>query len=157
MKTVKQEWLSFEWLVTLSSSFGMGCGAAFVFSIESVNPTVQFGMNWKVGAGFLIVAWLTFWGCRALLFGSGENESGSDLSTSRRRWFIALSILGLGGTAAAMAYSLRGVSPEKQSDVGLGVLLAAFFLSILSFLFFRTIRFLQADEKRNALSPEDLD
>ncbi len=152
----KHNWLSFEWLVTLSSALGMGGGAAFVFSIESINPAVRFGMNWKVGAGFVIVSWLTYWGCRVLLFGEGNKKAGPTSAIAGRRWFVGLCLLGFGGTAAGMAYSLRGISPEKLSDVGFGVLLAAFFLSIVAALFLRTIRFLQADEKRNALSPEDV-
>jgi hypothetical protein len=72
-----------------------------------------------------------------------------------RRWFIGLTVFGLGGTAGGMAYSLKGVSHEKLVDVGIGVLMAAFFLSIVLFLFLRTIRFLQFDDEQNALQPGD--
>jgi hypothetical protein len=150
----KSRILSFEWLVTLSSSFSMGVAAAFVFSIESVNPTVQFSLTWKSWVSLVIVAWLTFWGCRALFF-SGSELSVEESSSKMRRWFIFLTVLGLGGTAGGMAYSLKGVSHEKLVDVGIGVLLAAFFLSIVLFLFLKTIRFLQFDEEQNALQPGD--
>ena len=72
-----------------------------------------------------------------------------------RRWFYFLTVLGLGGTAAGMAYSLKGVSREKLMDVGIGVLMASFFLSIVLFLFLRTIRFLDRDERQNALPSGD--
>lgn len=148
---------NFEWLVTLCSSLGMGAAAAFVFSIESVNPTVRFAFDWTVGASFLFGAWLTFLGCRVLFFSGSKSESDTVMKASKRRWFIGLTILGLGGTVSGMAYSLKGVSREKLLDVGFGVLLAAFMLSLLSVLFLRTIRFLNADEKKNALTPSDLE
>lgn len=147
--------LSFEWLVTLSSSFSMGVAAAFVFSIESVNPTVQFALTWKSFVSLAIVAWITFWGCRALFLSGSDQGSNAANSSYRRRWLVGLTVLGLGGTFGGMAYSLKGVSHEKLIDVGIGVLLAAFFLSIVLFLFLRTIRFLKADEEQNALNPKD--
>ena len=141
--------ISFEWFVTLSSSLSMGLAAAFVFSIESVNPSVSFLLTWKTWAAFGGMAWLTFLGCRALLFSS---VSSVRRRTSRERnWFLILGVVGLGGTFVAMAYSLKGVSHEKLLDVGFGVLLAVFFLSILGVLLFQTIRFLKADEEENAL------
>ena len=65
--------------------------------------------------------------------------------------------LGFGGAIAGMAYSLRGVSQEKLLDVGFGVLLAAIFLSIAFYLLLTTIRFLESDEKRYSLSPEEIE
>jgi len=56
-----------------------------------------------------------------------------------------------------MAYSLRGVSQEKLLDVGFGVLLAAIFLSVAFYLLLTTIRFLESDEKRYSLSPEEIE
>ncbi len=135
----------------------MGAAAAFVFSIESVNPTVRFALDWTVWVSFALVAWLTFWGCRALFFSAGSGESNAVQIASRRRWFIGLMVLGLGGTVAGMVYSLRGVSREKLLDVGFGVLLAIFVLSLFAVLFVRTVRFLNADEEKNALSPDDVE
>jgi hypothetical protein len=68
-----------------------------------------------------------------------------------------LAVLGLGGTVAGMAYSLRGVSQEKLLDVGIGVSLAALFLSIAFYLFLTTIRFLESDEKHYSLSSEEIE
>ena len=127
----------------------MGAAAAFVLSIESINPTVQFGLSWKVGIGFGIVAWLTYWGCRSLLFSGLITDDAS--VNKQRRWFYGLSILGIGGSIAGMAYSLRGVSHEKLLDVGFGVLLASFFLSIACILLLRTVRFLESDEASHRL------
>ncbi len=145
----------------LCSSLGMGGAAGFVFSIESVNPTVRFALDWTVGASFLFVTWLTFLGCRVLFFSSGNTEADADANAvrarARRRWFIGLMVLGLGGTFAGMIYSLKGVSREKLLDVGFGVLLAVFVLSLFAVLFVRTVRFLNADEKENALTPSDLE
>jgi hypothetical protein len=144
--------ISFEWFVTLSSSLSMGLAAAFIFSIKSVNPSVSFVLTWKTWAAFAGMAWLTFLGCRALLFSSAASMRSRE--SRERNWFLILGVVGLGGTFAAMAYSLKGVSHEKLLDVGFGVLLAFFFLSILGVLFFQTIRFLKADEEENALSAE---
>ncbi|MCS1408319.1 MAG: hypothetical protein M2R45_01492 [Verrucomicrobia subdivision 3 bacterium] len=108
---------SLEWLITLSSSFGRGVVVAFVFSIAFANPAVQFALSWKAWASFLIIAWLSFWGCRAFFSTNLLTNSGAG-QPSRRRWFYGLTVLGLGGTFAAMAYSLRGISQEKLSDVG---------------------------------------
>lgn len=143
---------TFEWFVTLSSALSMGMAAAFIFSIKSVNPAVSFVLTWKTLAAFGGMAWLTFLGCRTLLF-SSDSPAGRGQSRERN-WFLILGVVGLGGTFAAMAYSLRGVSREKLLDVGFGVLLAVFFLSILGVLLFQTIRFLKADEEENALSSE---
>ena len=154
MKSERESRISLEWLVTISCTVAMGSAVAFVFSIESVNPTVVFGLNWKVWHSFPIVSWLTLWGCRSLFFSSDGSEAAAN--TSRRRWFYGLTVLGLGGSIAGMAYSLRGVSQEKLLDVGFGVLLAAIFLSIAFYLFLTTIRFLEADEKRYSISAEEL-
>ena len=133
----------------------MGSAAAFVFSIESVNPTVGFGLNWRVWVSFPIVSLLTLGGCRSLVFSGDGSEPASD--GGRRRWLYGLAVLGLGGTVAGMAYSLRGVSQEKLLDVGIGVSLAALFLSIAFYLFLTTIRFLESDEKHYSLSSEEIE
>lgn len=155
MKSEREKRISLEWLVTIACTLAMGSATAFVFSIESVNPTVGFGLNWKVWLSFPIVSWLTLWGCRSLFFSSGSSESASD--AGRRRWFYGLTVLGFGGAIAGMAYSLRGVSQEKLLDVGFGVLLAAIFLSVAFYLLLTTIRFLESDEKRYSLSPEEIE
>lgn len=146
---------SIEWLVTIACTAAMGGAAAFMFSIESVNPTVRFGLSWKVWVSFLVVSWLTLWGCRTLFFSSAETESASN--ARRRRWFYGLTVLGLVGPIAGMAYSLRGISHEKLMDVGFGVLLAAFFLSIAFYLFMTVVRFLESDEKRYSDSVEGVE
>ena len=153
MERTEQTGDAFEWLVTISSSLAMGATAAFIFSIQRVNPELQFAVTYKTWLGFGVVLWLTFLACRALFFAPGDKTRSGAV---RRRWFVMLAVLGLGGSAASMAYSLRGISSAKLTEVGLGVLLALFVLSILSLLLIRTIHFLNADQERNALSPRDL-
>ena len=142
---------SFEWLVTLSSTLGMAVLAAFVFSVRAVNPALEFALTWKTWVSLLVVGSLTFVGCRILIFsrtvGDGANKKGDP----RRRWFLLLVVVGLGGSLASMVYLLRGTSSEKLVEVGIGASFAVVFLSILGFLFLRTIRFLNADEEENAL------
>ncbi len=144
MKSDQHNWKNIEWLVTAGSTFSMGAAAAFVFSIESINPTVQFALNWKVGASFVIVAMLTYWGCCSLLYRGIDTDTAS--LSLQRRWFYTLTVLGIGGSIAGMAYSLRGVSHEKLLDVGFGVLLASLFLSIACVLLWRTVQFLESEE-----------
>ena len=84
MKSEREKRISLEWLVTIACTLAMGSATAFVFSIESVNPTVGFGLNWKVWLSFPIVSWLTLWGCRSLFFSSGSSESASDCTATIR-------------------------------------------------------------------------
>lgn len=142
---------SFEWLVTLSSTLGMAVLAAFVFSVQAVNPSIEFAITWKTWVSLVVVGWLTFVGCRILFFSRPTGDSANEKEDRRRRWFLLLVIVGLGGSIASMVYLLRGTSSEKLAEVGIGALFAVIFLSILSFFFLRTIRFLNADEAENAL------
>ncbi len=146
-----------EWIVTLSSTVGLGVGAAFLVSIQSVNPSLEFVLDWKTWVSMAIVGWLSFWGCRLVLFPKLAAGSAGSSQAGKRWGFFMLVVLTFGGMAASVAYSLRGVSREKLVDVGIGFLLAAFFLSIVSFLFVRTVNFLRADDAANALQPEEAD
>ncbi len=145
-----------EWIVTLSSTLSMGLGAAVLFSIRSVNPSLEYVLDWKTWSSLLLVGWLTYWGCRVILFPRRPGTSLNNTQTSKRRWLYTFGAFAFGGTAASMAYSLRGISTEKLMDVGIGVMLATIFLSVAAFLFLRTVRFLRDDEATNAIPPESI-
>jgi hypothetical protein len=50
-----------------------------------------------------------------------------------------------------MGFALKGISPQKLKEVGIGVAIAVFFMSISFFFFFKVVGFLQRDEENNSL------
>ena len=136
---------NFQWFGVVASSLALGGTAAFIASIESVNPSLVFMYDWTVAVIFLLVSLISFQGSRPFFFAAQTRRYTAVIQD--RRWLYGLACVGGGATIGGMAYSLRGVSAERLADVGVGVLLAIVFLSIACYLLFRTIAFLEADEE----------
>ena len=137
---------AFVRIIKSSSGFALGTMAALFYSLKQTGD----GLRLEISVGSVIAfasggvfSWV-FW---RLLFGS-QNESPSGLSTSRKRWFVALSLFLSVATLAPFGYALKDLPRDKAVEVAQGAGIALAVLSALGFLFRRLTRFLEADSKR---------
>ena len=138
---------SFEKLAGLASSFSVGLSTAFAASLKQINPTLEFNFGLLTlvcfAAGFVATWWI-----HGVIF----NESLDKQDPNRRKkalvFFGATMMLAV---ICCMGFALKGISPQKLKEVGIGVTIAVFFMSISFFFFFKVVGFLQRDEENNTL------
>ncbi len=136
--------LDFLRLVQWSSAGSLGVTAAFIQSLKSVNPTVQFEFSvgtllvfaGVVGATWFVVERVFF---RALL-------AGRKPPVKLAAGFTAFLTL---GTLAGFALGLRGVSAERQRDMAIGTLWALMALSVVGFAFWKVVQFLEREARES--------
>lgn len=149
MTTAKHE-RDFIRVVEFSTAVSLGLMTGFLFSIKQVNPRIEFEVtNWAILSVFVsgIVVWIA---CHLFFRRLAEvDESGDAPGSNRRkllrRWVILFGCALLLETLFFVALSLRGISPEKLSEVLQGTGLALFVLSITGFLFWKVTRFIESD------------
>ena len=122
----------------------------FLFSIKQVNPRIEFEVDsWSVVSS--VVSGVLIWMACHLFFRrvAEVDNSGSAPGAQRRkllvRWVIFFSAALFLETILAVAHSLRGISPDKLSEVLQGLAFALFVLSITAFLFWKVTRFIESD------------
>ena len=135
----------FARVVTWSAALSMALTAAILASVRQVNPTVEFKFSVMTVVAFLVAGLFT-----AAIFRRLFNASASTGVASLKRWplFLFFAIV-LATLVASMVFALRGVSREKRMDIAIGAGLALVALTFGGYLGWRTVRFLEADEKRN--------
>jgi hypothetical protein len=149
VKTAKHE-RDFIRVVEFATAVSLGLMTGFLFSIKQVNPRIEFEVtNWAILSVFVsgILIWM---GCHLFFRRLAEvNEHGDVPGSNRRkllvRWVIIFSAALLLETVLGVAHGLRGISPEKLSEVLQGTALALFVLSITGFLFWKLTRFVEND------------
>lgn len=134
-------------VIKLSSTVGLGLMAAFLYSIKQVTPRLRCEFSFGTGVSFLLGAALSWFFWR-LVFGRPDGAAIAR-PKSRRRWFIALSILFAAATLAPFALSLKGVANDKALEIAQGTAIALLALGGIGFLLWQAARFLEEDSKRN--------
>jgi len=127
-----------------ASALAFGLLAAMVYSVTPVASGVSFHLGPGTGIAFVagaVVAWL-YW---RLLRGLGSKD-GQKPAKSRK--FFICSIALLVGAFLLFCYPLKFVPPAKRGDVAFGLALAVAFLSVVAFLLWKTVKFLNADSDR---------
>jgi hypothetical protein len=128
----------------VSSALGLGTMTALIYSLRSVNPQVV--LEGSVGslvafAGGAALAWM-FW--ESLLRPAGSNTGRVTLSLA-----MAITLLTLGG----FAFAMKDLKSTRFYEVVQGTLLAFALLSVLGFVLWKLIRFLEQDSN-SAVRPE---
>ena len=138
----------FDRLAGFASSFSMGAVAAFIASIQQINPTLEFKIGISTPLAFVVFFGVTHWVYRVIFDGK------TALIDPKRPkkivlFFSSSSLLAVFG---CMGFALRGISHIQLRDVGIGVITALFFVSIAVFFFFKVVKFLKRDEQNNAFN-----
>lgn len=140
----------FDRLAGFASSFSMGAVAAFIASIQQINPTLEFKIGIFTLLAFVVFFGVTSWVYRIIFEGKTER-----IDPKRPKkivfFFSASTLLAVFG---CMGFALKGISQNQLRDVGIGVITALFFVSIAAFFFFKVVKFLQRDEQNNAFNSD---
>ncbi|MBT6805596.1 MAG: hypothetical protein HOA47_11555 [Verrucomicrobia bacterium] len=138
----------FDRLAGFASSFSMGAVAAFIASIQQINPTLEFKIGIFTLLAFVVFFGVTSWVYRIIFEGKTER-----IDPKRPKkivfFFSASTLLAVFG---CMGFALKGISQNQLRDVGIGVITALFFVSIAAFFFFKVVKFLQRDEQNNTFN-----
>jgi hypothetical protein len=140
------------WVVQFSSALSLGVLAGFLYSVKAVVPSIRFEVTVASFVAFLLAAGVSFllWHVVFQLTAAQEQPAGGQGSIQTRRRKLWLKCLAGGLTAAlifAFIYPLKDFSSEKAAQIAFGALVALLFLSVLGIVFWRVVRFLEADEK----------
>ena len=136
-------------VVQASSALSLATLAALLCSVRSVSPSIQFRFSPLTVVAFVLAGALSigFW---RLVFrlsaGQGQNEA---QDRSGKAWLAALGSVLAVGLLVAFLYPLKDFSREKQLEFTIGGASALFFLSVLGFIFWKLIQFLEKDSASN--------
>ena len=135
-------------LVQWSGAGSLGLTAAFVESIKSVNPTVQFELSWRTLLAFTVVTAASWYVVERVFFRA--------LLVGRRppvKLAIGFTALLTLGTLAGFVLAMRGVSSERQHDMAVGTIWALMALSVVGFAFWKVVQFLERDAAKTETPP----
>jgi len=138
---------SFEKLAGLASSFSVGLSTAFAASLKQINPTLEIHFGLLSHICFVTGCVATWWIHRVIF---NENLDQQD-PNRRKKALIFFGATMMVAVLCCMGFALKGISPQKLKEVGIGVAIAVFFMSISFFFFFKVVGFLQRDEENNSL------
>ncbi len=138
---------SFEKLAGLASSFSVGLSTAFAASLKQINPTLEFNFGLLTLVCFVVGFAATLW-IHGVIFNENLDEQDPN---RRKKALIFFGTTMMVAVICCMGFALKGISPEKLKEVGIGVAIAVFFMSIAFFFFFKVVGFLQRDEVNNSL------
>jgi len=138
---------SFEKLAGLASSFSVGLSAAFAASLKQINPTLEFRFGLLTLVSFVAGFTATWW-IHGVIFNEDLDKQDPKRRKKSLSFFGATMMLAV---ICCMGFALKGISPGKLKEVGIGVAIAVFFMSISFFFFFKVVGFLQRDEENNSL------
>lgn len=138
---------SFETLAGLASSFSVGLATAFAASLKQINPTLEFNIGILSLICFVIGFAATWWIHRVIFNDKLDKQD----PKRRKKSLIFFGVTMMVAVMGCMSFALRGISQEKLREVGIGVAIAVFFMSISFFFFFKVVGFLQRDERNNSL------
>jgi drug/metabolite transporter (DMT)-like permease len=138
---------SFEKLAGLASSFSVGLSTAFAASLKQINPSLEFHFGLLTLVCF-VTGFVATWWIHRVIF--NENLDLQD-PNRRKKALIFFGATMMAAVLCCMGFALKGISPQKLKEVGMGVAIAVFFMSISFFFFFKVVGFLQRDEENNSL------
>ena len=136
-------------VVHFASALSLGTLAAVIYSVKAVTPQIRFAFSIATLVAFAVAVLgsIAFW---YLVF--ALSDPGSEQNALRRRarqaWFRVLATLLILGLIFGFIYPLRGFSREKVSEIGFGSGVALGFLTVLGLIFWRVVRYLEADNGR---------
>lgn len=137
-----------RWIMIGSSALGMGCLLASLTVLDLGKGGIEF--HWSnyallaFPAGALLAAgyWL-------LVFRLGDQ----DQTTSGRRVLFGSSIFMLVFAVAVFMYPLRFITPEKRSDVLIGLTVAIGALSCVGYMIRTVVKMLEDEDDANPPPP----
>jgi len=135
-------------LLQYSGAGCLGITAAFIESLKSVNPELNFRLSWWTLLAFVAVSGGAWYVMERVFFRA--LRAGRPPPIKLVVGFTALLSI---GTLAGFALSMRGISMEKPRDMLVGTSWAVLALSIVGFAFWKVVQFLERDA---AKTNEDL-
>lgn len=138
------------WVVQVSSALSLGTLAGLLYSVKTVTPSIQFQFSGGAVLAFVLAAGasVAFWHIVFKLT-DWRPVPGSDpdhrQTQGRKRVLLALAIVLGVGLLFAFIYPLKDFSSEKVREIGIGAFIALLFLTVLGVIFYRVVRYLEAD------------
>ena len=137
----------FDRLAGFASSFSMGAVAGFIASIKQINPTLEFQLSLLTILSFIGCFGVTWW-VHNVIF---DEKTDSMDPRRRKKTILFFGVTSMLAVMSCMGFALKGISQNKLKDVSFGVVIAALFISIAAFFFFKVVGFLHKDERNNSL------
>lgn len=135
-------------LTQLGGAFCLGVLFAFIGSIESVNPTVSFSLNWKVFAGLFGGGGFVWW-LLGMVFASAEAEDEGRQGTRKPVFWMLFFCFVTGGiTLAGFAFAMKETPDNRMRDVIIGSTVAVWVIGFCCLMIWRLIQFLEEDSAR---------
>jgi hypothetical protein len=126
----------------------MGAVAAFIASIQQINPTLEFKAGILTLLSFVVCFGITWWVYHIIF----DDKTAAMDPKRRKKTILFFCVSSLLAVLSCMGFALKGISQNKLKEVAFGVIIAAIFISIAAFFFFKVVRFLERDEQNNTLN-----
>ncbi|MBM3870414.1 MAG: hypothetical protein FJ392_05535 [Verrucomicrobia bacterium] len=135
-------------LVQWSGAGCLGLTAAFIQSLKSVNPTVRFDFSFFTMLAFAIVTGAAWYVAERVFFRARLAGRRPPI-----KLVVGFTVLLSLGTLAGFVLALRGVSAEQRRDMAIGTLWAVMVLSVVGFVFWKVVQFLERDAAKTEAPP----
>ena len=136
--------LKFLRLLQYSSAGCLGITAAFLETMKSINPEVRFELSWRTPVVFVLIAAAAWYVIERVFFRA--LLAGRPVPVKLVVGFTVFLSL---GTLAGFAFSMRGISAERQSDMLVGTTWAVLALTIVGLAFWKVVKFLERDAAKS--------
>ncbi len=137
-------------MVEFSTGVSLGLMTGFLFSIQRVNPRIEFAVTgWSVAACVMsgILCWMAchLFFRRLLALDEIENPGGLNKKKLLFRWVIFFSIALILESLLGVIHGLKGIESGKLGEVLQGMGAAFFVLTIAGFVLWKLTRFVESD------------
>lgn len=141
---------AFMRMVEFSTGVSLGLMTGFLFSIQRVNPRIEFAVTgWSVAACVMsgILCWMAchLFFRRLLALDEIENPGGLNKKKLLFRWVIFFSIALILESLLGVIHGLKGIESGKLGEVLQGMGAAFFVLTIAGFVLWKLTRFVESD------------
>ena len=113
--------------------------AAFLYSIQTVNPEIKVEISLYTALAFLVTGGASWWAWEPFIRGTLENDK-----KRQRIAVIGATLMMVSGLIIATLRALKG--NDKLAEMAMGAMLAVYVLSFVAFLIWRLGKFIDNDK-----------
>jgi hypothetical protein len=141
---------AFMRMVEFSTGLSLGLMTGFLFSIQRVNPRIEFAITGWSLAAFVVSGFLCWMAShlffrRLLALDEGRAEGGLDKKRLLFRWLIFFAVALVIESILGVIHGLRGIESSQLGQVLQGMGAAFFVVSLAGFVFWKLTRFVESD------------
>jgi hypothetical protein len=135
-------------LTQLGGALCLGVMFGFIASIESVNPSVSFSLNWKVFVGVFGGGGLVWWLLGMVFASAAAEDAGQAGGRKPVFWMLFFCFLCGGVTLGGFAFAMKETPGNRVRDVMIGSAVAFWVIGFCCMMVWRLIQFLEEDSAR---------